>query len=228
MGPGEPAPVPEDGGGGTHGEGSAAAIRSPGTAAAFRRFPWWTAPSGASNRRQRCPASAPLGSSRRRLGRLRRRAGRSRAGSEIAEGGSEPLGNTPPLSPKTPPLRVCARPRQTLGVTPKGVTPVFLPHSCGHRVQPQGTKPPAPPEATLWRCRAGGEEPPFGARWAQRPHPRRFVRPISVKPPLERRFSTPTLGCGARRMGLVCAHLRVRDGSGEMLLRMNGNKLFNL
>lgn len=142
--------------------------------------------------------------------------------------GSEPLGNTPPLSPKPPPLRVCARPRQTLGVTPKGVTPVFLPHSCGHRVQPQGTKPPAPPEATLWRCRAGGEEPPFGARWAQRPHPRRFVRPISVKPPLERRFSTPTLGCGARRMGLVCAHLRVRDGSGEMLLRMNGNKLFNL
>lgn len=122
----------------THGEGSAAAIRSPGTAAAFRRFPWWTAPSGASNRRQRCPASAPLGPSRRRLGRLRRRAGRSRAGSEIAEGGSEPLGNTPPLFPKnTSPKGVCSS-SPNPGGDPKGRPSCFCPTPAAAVSSPRG------------------------------------------------------------------------------------------
>lgn len=118
----------------THGEGSAAAIRSPGTAAAFRRFPWWTAPSGASNRRQRCPASAPLGPSRRRLGRLRRRAGRSRAGSEIAEG-VRSLSATPPPFPKnTSPKGVCSS-SPNRGGDPQGGDP---------RVSAPLLRPPCP------------------------------------------------------------------------------------
>lgn len=70
-----------------------------GAAAAFRRFAWWTAPSGDSNRR-RAAASAPLGSSRWRpsagRGCLRRALGRGRGeaerGSEIIEG-ARPLGS---------------------------------------------------------------------------------------------------------------------------------------
>lgn len=70
------------------GGGCAGRRAGPGAAAAFRRFAWWTAPSGDSNRWQRCrfgtarllpaAAEAALGHLRRALGGGRREAERGR------------------------------------------------------------------------------------------------------------------------------------------------------